>query len=143
MDFIVFPAMNDDGRNVVQLADVLSSIKTNDLVWSVQYLDSVGEPPEGIYLAELEEKAKADPEGVIISFTELEALAQSLHQTIDCLVVAAASKDKISGNKTEKESYTNCEIVIEAFDSTEWALWSKDPGLMQRWRERWLYGDQV
>jgi hypothetical protein len=46
--------------------------------------------------------------------------------------VGAKSIDKISNDKSKKENFDNCEVVIEAFDSTEWSFWARDPFVMAR-----------
>jgi len=130
IDFVTFPSFRQD-RSCVQLADFLSKLPDDDWVWSVLEFYGVGTAPNGLPMADFEALTRSEPKGFIMNWSELKNFAGSLDQTYDCLIVAARSVQDISNDKSSKENFSNCEVVIEAFDSTEWSVWARDKKLMQ------------
>jgi hypothetical protein len=129
MNFKIFPSFRGDGT-LVQLNDFLCLVKDNEWVWSVMDFDGVGVPPNNLHMNDFENLARLNPEGFVMTWHDLRSFAGTLVQTYDCLVVGAKSIKDISGDKSEKDTFSRCEVVIEAFDSTEWAVWARDPDLM-------------
>ena len=83
-----FPMFSSDG-SLVQLVDILKSLKGNDMLWSILdfYGTSNGELTNGLSLIELEQKCKAQEKGVILTWNELREFAENLAQTIDGVFV--------------------------------------------------------
>ena len=73
-----------------------------------------GVAPNNLHMQEFEELALRSPKGFIMSWSELKCFAGSLYQTYDCLIVGARTLQDISEDKSVKENFSNCEIIIEA-----------------------------
>lgn len=131
MKFVTFPASREDG-SLVQLTDFLSAIPENNWVWAVLDFYGIGNAPNDLSMEDFEKLVRSKPNGVIMTWYELNNFASSLDQTYDCLIVAAKSPQNISKDRSAKENFSNCEVVIEAFDSTEWSVWTRDSEWMKR-----------
>lgn len=134
MDFVTFPSFRPD-RSCVQLADFLGKVPDNNWIWSVfnfyGHFNKEGPMLSGVSYEEFEALTHSEPIGYIMEWFELKKFANSINQTYDCLAVAAQELQDISGDGLDKNSYSSCEVVIEAFDSTEWSVWARDKKLMQ------------
>lgn len=132
MRFLTYPSFRDDG-SVIQLIELLEVIPDNRHVWSVLYFEGTGIMPNDLSVDEFEDLVRSKPNGLMVTWTELRYFARSLTQTYDCLIVAAKSIQDISGDKSSsKESFGNCEVVVEAFDSSEWSVWVRDSQVMSK-----------
>lgn len=131
MSFYTFPSFRDNGT-LVQLNDFLRMIPENDYIWKIIFFEGIGTAPENLRMEEFEALVEAKPDGYSMTWSEIQIFACSLEQTIDCLIVAGKTDPKIIGDKLMKESFIDSEIIIEAFDSTEWAVWAKDQNLMRK-----------
>lgn len=130
MKFRVLPSFRIDG-SIVQLADFLSAIPENGWIWSVVDFEGVGVAPDDLEMVDFENQAKSKPEGFVMTWHELKGFSDSLIQTYHCMVVAADAVADISGDRSEKASFSRCHLIIEAFDSSEWSIWSRDSSLMR------------
>jgi hypothetical protein len=131
MIFEVFPAFKEDG-SVLQLADILSAIPENDWIWAILDFYGVGAVPNKLPIEDFENRVRSAPQGILMPWSELKKFANSLHQTYDCLIIAAKSSQDISSDKSVKENFSKCEVVVEAFDCTEWSVWARDKDLMRQ-----------
>ncbi|NJO16603.1 MAG: hypothetical protein HC877_12930 [Thioploca sp.] len=129
MKFATFPSFRQNG-SIIQLADFLSKIPENGWIWTVLDFYGIGNAPNDLSMEEFEVLVRSKSKGFIMKWSELRTFSNSLIQTFDCLIVAAKSVQDISTNKLAKENFSNCEIVIEAFDRTEWLVWARDPNVM-------------
>lgn len=77
-------------------------------------------------MAEFEEMLRTAPGGYVLSWPELKRVATKIEDTNDCTIVAAASAEDIIEARTRGGGTSAWEYYIEAFDSTEWTLSSRD-----------------
>ncbi|STR45883.1 hypothetical protein [Iodobacter fluviatilis] len=131
MDVTISPAFRADGT-MVQLSELLTVIPDNVYVWSVIDFYGIGEAPEEFSMEEFEKQTMIRHRGFIMNWLELKMFAENLIQTVDCLIVGANYEDNISSIKLMKNDYSSCEIVIQAFDSSEWAVWAHDSTLASK-----------
>lgn len=129
MKFSTFPSFRGDG-SLVQLADFMSAVPENKWVWAVLDFYGIGNAPNDLSMEDFETLVRSKPNGFIMTLAELKDFSRSLDQTYDCLIVAARSLQDISGDRSAKENFSNCEVIIEAFDRSEWSVWARDPVLM-------------
>lgn len=121
MKFATFSAFQNDGY-LIQLIDFLSVIPENNWVWVILDFYGAGNAPCGLTMEEFETLVRTKSGGVIMTWLELNDFAKTLGQTYDCLIVATKSTQNISEDRSVKENFSSCEIVIEAFDSTDWSF---------------------
>lgn len=131
MKNLIFPSSRSNG-SLIQLTDFLQTIPENNFIWAILDFYGIGNAPNGLLMEDFETLVRSKSQGFIMNWAELQEFAGSLEQTYDCLIVAAKSLDFISSEKSEKENFKNCEIVIEAFDSTEWLIWARNAELMEK-----------
>ncbi|MDP5142144.1 hypothetical protein ORJ00_05275 [Rheinheimera baltica] len=108
-----------DGTRV-QLIDWLNGIEPNNLNWSVLDFNGIGQAPNDLSMDEFEDAIRSDSTGFKMSWDELIVFAQSLEQTIECLIIALDPNVEFVGEDLAKDDFSSCEIIIQAFDSTEW-----------------------
>lgn len=130
MKFETFPFFRKND-SLVQLADFLSKVHENNWVWSVLDFYGIGNAPNSQPMEDFEDLVRSRPKGVIMTWHDMKDFANSLTQTYDCLIVAAKSLQLIPSDKLAKENFSDCELIIEAFDRTEWSVWARDKALMQ------------
>jgi hypothetical protein len=131
MKALKFPAFRNNGM-AVQLAEVLAVIPENDLVWSILEFNGMGEAPDNLSMDEFEELVRRKTGGLMMSWGELKKLSDGFYQTIDCIVVGAKTEQDILNAHKMGDDFSSCEVVLSAFDSTEWSVWAHDPELMKR-----------
>ena len=110
-----------DGTRV-QLIDWLNKIEPNNLNWSILDFNGIGNAPSNLSMDEFEDLIKSDPTGYKMGWNELVYFAQSLEQTIECLIIALEPDTEFVGENLGKDDFSSCKIIIQAFDSTEWRL---------------------
>jgi hypothetical protein len=111
----------EDGT-LVQLIDFLKQLPENDWVWSFLEFDGIGIAPNNLSMNEFEELIRADATGFKMNWHELLQFAESIQQTINCLLVAVKEINDLQAAELDADNFSSCEIVIQAFDSTEWEL---------------------
>jgi len=131
MKALTFPAFRNNGT-AVQLAEVLAVIPENDLVWSILEFNGMGGTPDNLSMDEFEELVRRKPGGLMMSWGELKKLSDGFCQTIDCIVVGAKTERDILNAHKAGDDFSSCEVVLSAFDSTEWSVWAHDSELMKR-----------
>ncbi|WP_311567541.1 hypothetical protein [Photobacterium arenosum] len=131
MKTLTFPAFRKNGM-AVQLAEVLAVIPENDLVWSVIDFNGMGEAPDNLSMDDFEELIRSKPGGLMMSWSELKKLSNGFSQTIDCIIVGAETDRDILNAHKAGDDFSSCEVILNAFDSTEWSVWARDSELMKR-----------
>ena len=131
MKALTFPAFRNNGI-AVRLADVLAVIPENELVWSILEFNGMGEAPGNLSMDDFEEQVRRKPGGLMMSWSALKEISVGFHQTIDCIVVGAKTEQDILNAQMAGDDFSSCEIVLNAFDSTEWSVWTRDSELMRR-----------
>jgi hypothetical protein len=131
MKALTFPVFRNNGV-AVQLREVLAVIPENDLVWSILEFNGMGEAPNSLSMDEFEELIRKKPTGFMMSWGELTKLSGGFYQTIDCIVVGAKAERDILNARMAGDNFSSCEVVLSAFDSTEWSVWTYDTELMKR-----------
>lgn len=126
---LTFPAFRDG--MAVQLAEVLAAIPENDLVWSILEFNGMGAIPDSLSMDEFEELVRRKPGGLIMSWSELKKLASGIYQTIDCIIVGAKTERDILNAHKAGDDFSSCEVLLNAFDSTEWSVWARDSEVME------------
>lgn len=106
----------------VELSDIISKIKSNDLIWHIFYYYGIGLAPNNLSMDEFEQVIKENSEGFIMTWEELNVFAQQQEQTFDCIIVGKHSDVSIKRSEVLEGNYENCFLVVEAFDSTEWRI---------------------
>ncbi|UQI28493.1 hypothetical protein M3M50_16065 [Pseudomonas bijieensis] len=117
-------------RTRVQLADLLSKVPVNNWVWSVIEFDGVGQMPFNDSVLEFQERLREQPRGLVLTWSEISSFAESIEYTIDCLVVAVSSVERLEANKLLADDFQGCEIALRAIDSTEWIIFSSNQELL-------------
>lgn len=128
---LTFHAFRANGM-AVQLAEVLAVIPDNDLVWSVLEFNGMGDAPCNFFMDDFAELVRKKPGGLMMSWDELKKLSSGFSQTIDCVIVGAKTAQDILDAHKAEDDFSSCEVVLNAFDSTEWFVWSRDPSLIRK-----------
>lgn len=110
-----------DGTRV-QLIDWLNEVESNNLNWSILDFNGIGQAPDDLSMDEFEDVIRLDPTGFKMSWDELIVFARNLEQTIECLIIALEPDIEFIGDNLERDDFSSCKIVIQAFDSTEWIV---------------------
>lgn len=125
------PMYRADGTRI-QLADLLAKVPENGWVWSIIEFDGVGEIPSGESIVDFQKKLLEQPRGLLLKWSELLRFSGSIEYTIDCLIVAVSSSEKLDIVKLLADNFLGCEVVLRAIDSTEWVLFSSDQVLLAK-----------
>ena len=108
---------------------IFEVIPDNDWIWSVLEFDGVGVPPDDLSMDEFEEFLRREERGRIFTWTELVEFIRGINQAFSCFIVAVDSVDKITKPSEVDECPVGCIMAVEAFDSSEWIIWSDDETL--------------
>ncbi|MDO9214298.1 MAG: hypothetical protein Q8Q54_07485 [Methylococcales bacterium] len=114
----------EDGSRV-QLINFLEQLPENNWVWSFLDFQGIGIAPDNLSMDEFEGLIRSDTTGFKMSWHQLLQFAESIEQTINCLLIAVKEINDLHGNELDIDNFSSCEIVIQAFDSTEWKLTRK------------------
>jgi hypothetical protein len=117
-------------RTRVQLADLLSKVPMNNWVWSIIEFDGVGQMPFNDSVLEFQNRLREQPHGLVLTWSEISRFAEAIEYTIDCLVVAVSSVERLEVNKLLADDFQGCEIALRAIDSTEWIIFSSNQDLL-------------
>lgn len=126
-------------RDILRLTDMLQAIPDNDWTWRVVDFWGVG-PTFGITMPDFEGRVGAEPDGLPVTWRHLKMLADSLDQTIDCLIVLPKDAREIDIDALIEDQFVTCRIVIHAVDSTEWIVGvdstvEGDEEIYRKWKE--------
>ena len=122
---ITFPAVKNDGT-LVQLDEILSLIPENRWIWSFIEFSGMGKAPQNLSMQEFENEVISRKNGYLMSWHELIDFSHLLNQTIDCTLVAVKMPDEIFIEEILHNNFHKCEMVIQAFDSTDWSVLAKN-----------------
>ncbi|MFV8407181.1 hypothetical protein ACNO6G_18935 [Vibrio harveyi] len=133
MNTLKFPAFRSNGK-AVQLSEILAVIPENSLVWSIIEFSGTGIAPFDLSMDEFEELVSQKPSGLTLTWNELKRISSGFYQTFDCLIVGAKTNKDISDALLAGENFYACDVLLNAFDSTEWSVWTRDVEWMHRLR---------
>ncbi|CAG9000311.1 MAG: hypothetical protein CENE_02306 [Candidatus Celerinatantimonas neptuna] len=133
MNTLKFPAFRSSGK-AVQLSEILAVIPENNLVWSIIEFNGTGIAPFDLSMDEFEELVSNKPCGLTLTWNELKRISSGFYQTFDCLIVGAKTNKDISDALTIGDNFYVCDVLLNAFDSTEWSVWARDVELMKQFR---------
>lgn len=131
---VTLASFRTDGTALL-LKDLLEVIPDNDWVWSVLEFQGVGCAPNDLSMDEYEDFLRSQEKGDIMAWEQLLEFALPMEQTFNCLVIAVNTTTEIikpAGFEIVPETYV---LAIEAFDSTDWKLWSGNPEIIRAVRQ--------
>ena len=119
---------NVNGHVSVRLPDVLEEIHSGDqLHWSILYLWAIGD------LGNVDQTEISHYDrGLIISWADLNRLAQNIYQTIDLVLIGDKNESFLHRYESDEIMHRTCHVVIEMIDSSYWEIFSVDNGLIDR-----------
>ena len=123
------------GFLTVELRDFLQVVEPEgrDLIWSILDLEARSDPDKFKGdLLEVEQQVKQSPQGLIFSWDELVAFANALIEVLDAVIVGCKDKKLIPRLIPGDGVFAQCEIGIEAVDSSLWRVYTRDDELLQR-----------
>jgi hypothetical protein len=121
MKTFTFPMLRKN-KSYTSLKDILNILPENNWTWSILDFDGIGKMPQDMSIDEFIELIKKNPSGLMMSWEELKNFSNSIEQTFDCLIVAVLSMEKLDGSKFIRDNFSDCLVVINAFDSSEWTV---------------------
>ncbi|MFA8330529.1 hypothetical protein [Burkholderia ubonensis] len=131
MHMCSFPMNRSDGSKI-SLEELLTVVPGGQWTWHVLVFYGIGCAPGGRTMTSFEEEVRSAENGVVMTWTELNDFARTLDQTIDCQIVATALRRPVSRERVDRKDFRECEMVLDGFDSTEWAVWARDAGVSDR-----------
>lgn len=123
--FVRIPIHPEEGITVA-LRDILEKIPTNDLLWRVLHFTGVGKAPDGMTMPSFERAVRASPDGYHLTWSGLLNFANEIEQVWDCLIVGTPNNIPIQREIVVSGVFLDCDYVIEADDSTDWKLGTKN-----------------
>jgi hypothetical protein len=124
------PMYRESGTRV-QLVNLLAKMPGNDWTWSIIEFDGVGRMPSNVSVLEFQKRVREQPQGFIMTWSEMSKFAEAVEYTIDCLIVAVSHIKRLDVKKLLADDFHECEIALRAIDSTEWILFASDRTLMK------------
>lgn len=131
MHYAVIKDFDEAGNVLPGLRDLLKPIRRvgHELDWWVLALMARADPSSGEPIIELEDRVARNPSGLYMSWVELCSFADTLVEAEE-LVVVATLRGKTPVPLHERQRlYLESEIVIEAFDFTEWLIYFRDSSI--------------
>lgn len=125
MSMLEVPMYRENGTRV-QLVDLLAKMPANDWTWSILEFDGVGQMPANDSVLEFQKRVRQQPGGLVLTWSEISRFAEAVEYTIDCLIVAVSSIERLEVNKLLADDFQECAIAIRAIDSTEWILFASN-----------------
>ncbi|MCY1306705.1 hypothetical protein D9M70_565780 [compost metagenome] len=86
--------------------------------------------PFHLSLSEFQKKLRGLPQGLTLTWAEMLKFANSIEYTIDCLIVAVSTLDKLNISNFIEDNFQLSEVALRAIDSTEWILSASDSSLL-------------
>ncbi|MBS8274898.1 hypothetical protein DYI21_15005 [Thalassospira tepidiphila] len=121
--FPMFPS----NAQLIGLRDVLSIAPVGKFNWCVLSFYGIGKAPDKLSMEEFEAKIAKSSNGYSFTWEALLKFSEGLEQTFDCLIVGVGRNVAIDRKRVLNGDYTSCEVVIDAFDSSEWKIYSQQP----------------
>jgi hypothetical protein len=116
---------------ILNLKELLPSIPYNDWTWSIMEFSGTGSAPDGVSMPDFESCLWELDQGWLLTWEELVSFAGGIHQAFSCFIVAVDSAEKIRRPVEVDEAPEGCIIGVEAFDGSEWIIWSDEPSLLK------------
>lgn len=126
-----FPMNRSDGSKI-SLEELLAVVPGSQWTWYVLDFYGTGCAPGGRTMTSFEEEIRSSESGVVMTWAELNDFASALDQTIDCQIVATTHRCQVSRERVDRKDFRGYEMVLDGFDSTEWAVWTRDAGVSDR-----------
>jgi hypothetical protein len=122
------------GVLAVELSTLLDFLAAEGplLTWAILDLYATGDLGDDRSMLDLERQVAESPTGLLLSWDELGVLASAFTQVIDGVFVGCRNAASIPPLHPKAELYARCEIVLEAVDSTLWAVYARDDRVLQR-----------
>lgn len=121
----------------ISLSELLENFLSGDqLNWALLWFDVTPKEKEGRQLSELQKIVQESNEGLPFTFESLTQLSRKIFQEIEILIIGCKNKENIHRYKNDQEMYESCDIVIEMIDGGYWEIFSKDPRIIKKLRER-------
>lgn len=118
--------------STINLSTILELIDVNDLCWSILHIWVVSKPNSKLDIFQLEEKTKAEF-GYHVDWESLLSLSAQLELINECTIIAVDSAKLLPDRCLSLEKLReNCDVVIEAVDSTSWEISVKDLSLSKK-----------
>ena len=128
MKKLTFPS--DGSGAIFNLGELLGLIPPNEWVWTVFEFQGVGTAPAGLDMPNFERCLWELDKGWAFSWSELLSFAEGIEQAFWCFIVAAESLENVRRPVEVDEAPEGCIIGLEAFDGSEWIIWSDEQALL-------------
>ncbi len=126
---------NSDGLLTVELLNFLRVVEPEgkNLIWSILDLEARTSPDrfKG-NLLELEQQVRQSLQGLIFSWDELVAFANSLVEILNAVIVGCKDENRIPTLIPGDGVFAQCEIGIEAVDSSLWRVYAREDVLLKK-----------
>ena len=109
------------GSDLIGVCRVLSVIPAHRWEWRLLYFDGIAIPPGGMMMDRFTELI-AQRGGYLFSWEELCSFTDEVHQVFDAVLVAIDPNFPVAWDTLARDEFDDCQVVIEASDSTEWSL---------------------
>lgn len=119
-------AMQRENKVAIELKTLLNLTEDNNWTWTVCEFDGIGQAPYNLSMSDFEDMLIESKKGAIMSWCEINEFATNIEQVYWCIVIATLSADEIVKPTGPEFVPNNCLFAFEAFDSTEWTVWSDD-----------------
>lgn len=124
---------NLDVSLIPNLIDVLLRIPSNNWIWAVFQFDGFGMAPDGLNMCDFQDGLESLEKGWVCRWDELLRFAQGVDHAHFCFVAAFNSFNDIKRPPViDDDAPEGCIIALEAFDSSEWTIWTEDDELLWR-----------
>jgi len=131
--------ISDKKNNIVsvELSDILKEItRGNSFYWSILYLYGTGCLDDGQPMPAFEEKIKRAKNGFVLTWEELNNLAEKFWDLVDITIIGSKDKSLVKRFDNDEEMHEKCDIVIEMIDSGYWEIFAKDLDLIFRLKNK-------
>jgi hypothetical protein len=125
---------SQNGVLIAGLSGILSQFPphSDNLHWAFLSLEALGNLGDNKSLPEFESQIADSPEGLLVTWDELCELSEKFEQVIDAVIVGCESRGDIRRYQNDNELYSSYDVVIEAFDSSYWRVYSKYKDIIDR-----------
>lgn len=117
----------------VSLASILEEVKSGDrLHWGITLFHGSGDLGSHRSIPAFEESCNQSQNGVGLSWTELNQLADKLTEIEDITLIGCTAKEHLHRYPSVREMGRSCETFIQLVDSNFWQVLSNDSQLIVR-----------
>ncbi|QIO08801.1 hypothetical protein [Acinetobacter lanii] len=126
MNLNVISTERQDGA-LIRLIDILNLIPDNNYSWSILEYEGIG----GLGINDFSfeqvcQYAQSNSQGFILNFNDLKVFASTLHQTLDCLIVASKDTKDFLLDRAQIENFYHTPYLIEVWDGYEWLIGAQE-----------------